>query len=100
MDHGPIVRITFQPSGRWIDVPAGTRLFDAVCRAGLPIATSCQAEGLCGRCGLEVLAGAEHLSVLGAEEARVRRAQGVPAALRLACLTTVHGSVTVRARYW
>ncbi len=94
------VRITFEPSGRWVDVPAGTRLFDAAHRAGLPVATSCQAEGVCARCGLRILRGGASLSPEGEDEARVKRAQGVPGALRLACLTTVHGPVTVTARYW
>jgi ferredoxin len=47
---------------RAVAVPRGTTLLDAVRRAGLPLARACRAEGLCGRCGLRVLAGAETLA--------------------------------------
>ncbi|RMG21007.1 MAG: (2Fe-2S)-binding protein [Deltaproteobacteria bacterium] len=94
------VPITFLPSGIVRYVPAGTRLFDAVQQAGLPMATACQAEGICGFCRLEILAGEAHLSPPTKQEADTKRRNEVPQTARLACLTTVHGPVTVRASYW
>ena len=55
-------QVHFQPSGRSIRVPAGTTLLEATHRAGLPMASACGADGICGRCGVEVLTGAAALS--------------------------------------
>ena len=51
------VTVRFQPEGREVRCRAARRLLDAVRSAGLPLASACGAEGLCGRCGLEILDG-------------------------------------------
>ena len=52
-----MVQIQFRPAGTTIDVPRGTLLIDAVRRAGLPIASPCGDDLICGRCGVRVLSG-------------------------------------------
>lgn len=94
-----MVRIRFEPSGREVEVPTGTRLYDAVRAAGLPIAAACGGEGTCGRCGLVVEGG--RLSEETAHEARVKAANRRRADLRLSCLCTVEaGPLVVRATWW
>lgn len=94
-----MVQIRFEPSGRTVEVPEGTRLYDAVVRARLPIAAACGAGGTCGRCGLQVLAG--RLSEETAHEARVKADNRRRPDLRLACLATVEeGPMVVTATYW
>jgi adenylate cyclase len=93
-------RVRFVPSGVEIDAPPGSTLLDATIAAGLPIARSCGADGVCGKCALHVLAGAEHLSAETPGEARIKVRQRVDAAQRLACRALLHGDVTVTASYW
>jgi 2Fe-2S ferredoxin len=96
-----VPRVSFQPSGRTVEVPAGSTLLDAAVSAGLPIARACGADGLCGRCGLRILAGAE--TGIGVEsdlEAAARRRNRLDPTLRLACRARVHGDVEVTAAYW
>ena len=81
-------------------MPAGTTLLDAALRAGLPIARSCGADGVCAKCGLVIVAGAEHLSAEGADEARIKQRNRVDAEMRLACRAKVQGDVTATAHYW
>jgi adenylate cyclase len=83
-----------------LEVPDGTTLLEAALRAGLPIARACAGGGLCGRCGLEVLAGAETLAAPDAAEQRAKQRNRVPAELRLACQVEVRGPLEVTAGYW
>jgi uncharacterized 2Fe-2S/4Fe-4S cluster protein (DUF4445 family) len=94
------VEVRFHPSGLRLRVEAGTRLLDAARRAGLPVASGCGAEGLCGRCGLHVLAGVLHLSAEEPAEAAAKRRNRIAPELRLACRAGVSGDVEVTASYW
>ena len=94
----PTVRVRFEPSGRELVVPAGTTLFQATRAAGLPLGSSCDGEGICGRCGLRLLAGA--LSPPGAREERVKRDNDVEPGLRLSCHARILSDVVVTTDYW
>jgi len=93
--------VSFQPSGRAIEVPAGSTLLDAALAAGLPIARACGADGLCARCGVRILAGAETgVDAESAAEVAVRRRNRLDPALRLACRAHVLGDLELTAPYW
>jgi ferredoxin len=104
------IEVRFQPSGahlrvaslgaRRLRVEAGTTLLEAARRAGLPMASACGADGICGRCGVQVLSGTQALSAESASEADVKRRNRIDSDLRLACRTGVNGPVTVSASYW
>jgi uncharacterized 2Fe-2S/4Fe-4S cluster protein (DUF4445 family) len=49
--------ITFQPSGRTVEVATGTALLEAMTRAGIEIDLSCGGEGTCGDCLVQILSG-------------------------------------------
>ncbi len=90
----------FQPSGACLRVSPGTTLLDAARRAGLPMASSCGADGICGRCGMQVLAGAAWLSAEAVDESEVKRRNRIDPERRLACRAGVTGPVEVTASYW
>jgi ferredoxin len=92
----PVVR--FAPRGICIDVPRGTRLIDAVRRAGLPIARACGDDLICALCGVRILSGG-----VGRESAVEREAKArnrIPKELRLACAIRVRRDLEVSAPYW
>jgi ferredoxin len=93
-------RVRLQPSGRAVRVGAGTSLLESARRAGLPIASACGGEALCGRCGVRVLSGASALAPADEPEARARRRNRVPAEQRLACRVAVSADLEVTASYW
>lgn len=94
-------RVTFRPSARSIEVPAGSTILDAALAAGVPIARACGAEGLCARCGVRVLAGAEaSVDEANAAEVAACLRNRLDPALRLACCARVLGDVEVAAAYW
>lgn len=94
----PLVR--FEPSGRSTDVKAGTSLYDAALAAGLPVAASCAAEFVCGKCNMTVTIGAEHLSKQTGKERDLLRQQARPETDRISCRTAVWGDCTVTTTYW
>ena len=92
--------VRFLPSEREIRVPAGTNLLEATRLAELPIASACGAGGLCARCGLEILQGADWLPTESPTEARAKHANRVDDRLRLACRIELQGDLVVTATYW
>jgi ferredoxin len=86
------------PSAATVEVPRGALLTDAIRAAGLPIATACGDELVCGRCGVRILRGkvAREKPV----ERAAKRRNRVPDDLRLACVIRVRGDLEVTADYW
>jgi ferredoxin len=81
-------------------VPQGTKLLDAVRRAGLPLARACNGHGLCARCGVQILAASQPLGGGDAEENDALERNQVDRELRLACKLELVGDLTVTAPYW
>jgi adenylate cyclase len=94
------VQVRFSPGGRTLRVPRGTTLLEAARRAGLPIASACGADGLCARCGVRILAGAEGLPPESAAERDAKRRNRIEPELRLACRVAPQTDVEVTASYW
>lgn len=95
------VRVRFLPSGTCVRVSPGTSLHEAIRLAGLPIASSCGSDGICGRCAVRVGAEAGRLSVETSGETRVKRDNRVDPSDRLACRARLEGGeVSVTASYW
>ena len=92
--------VTFLPSGKRVEVSSGTTLFAAATRAGLPVASSCDAEATCGKCNMQVLVGDAALSPREAIEIRLLAKEKKPAADRISCVTRVLGDCTVTTGYW
>jgi len=98
MTARPTVR--FEPSGVEIDVAAGTTLLEAARRAGLPVASACDRQFTCGRCGMFLLSGDERVTAESKREAEIKRRNRVDPELRLSCVIRVSADLTVTAPYW
>ena len=92
--------VRFLPSEREIRVPPGTTLLEAARRAGLPVASACGADGICARCGLDILQGGEGLPPESESEARIKNANRIDDGLRLACRIHLECDLVVTAPYW
>jgi 2Fe-2S ferredoxin len=93
-------RVNFIPSGRSSDVKQGTSLYDAAIQTGLPVAASCSAEFICGKCNMTVLSGGENLSKQTEKERSLLRRESRPESDRVSCRTAVFGDCTVTTTYW
>jgi ferredoxin len=94
------VRVTFTPLGTTAEAKPDETVLDAARRAGAPIGNSCGSVGVCGRCRVRLIAGAENLSAPTMIEIRVAAQRGFAADERLACQAVVMADVEVTTSYW
>lgn len=91
-------RIRCEPLGVVVEARPGETVFAALRRAGVPVGSACDAEGICGRCGLALLEG--RLTAPGPLERRVAADNRLSEGQRISCLARPLSDVTVRASYW
>jgi 2Fe-2S ferredoxin len=94
------VPIKIAKTGAVIEVEEGTVLMEALLESGLPVASSCGGEGVCGKCHIKVLDGAQNLSKESSEEKELKEVHDVHKSERISCQTRVLGPVTVSTTYW
>jgi ferredoxin len=92
--------VVFEPSGIRVSVEEDTLLLEAARSAGLPVASSCGANGVCSRCGLELLEGEELLAPESQRETEIKARNRIDPRLRLGCRTRVAANLRVTAPYW
>lgn len=69
-------------------------------QAGVPVASSCRGDGVCGKCRVTVMSGGENLSPELPLEMNRRLQLKIPANERLSCQAHVFGDVTIDTTYW
>lgn len=89
--------LTILPSGKSIDVAAGTTLLAAILSADETLNHKCQGKAACGTCHIYVQEGRKGVSKIGREEnERLDTIVGVGSKSRLACQATVLGTEDVK----
>jgi ferredoxin len=88
--------VSFAPLGRRAEAKPDETLLDAARRAAVPLGNSCGGVGVCARCVVEVLRGAESLTP--PTELELRR--GLDGRERLACQAIARGDVEITTTYW
>ncbi|HMN68551.1 MAG TPA: 2Fe-2S iron-sulfur cluster-binding protein [Bdellovibrionales bacterium] len=83
-----------------IEVPSGAKLMEELLKAGLPVASSCHGDGICAKCRVMVLEGAQNLSGINSTEQMLRDRLRIPREIRISCQTQVFGDVRVDTTYW
>jgi ferredoxin len=94
------MRVTFTPLGTSAEANPDETVLDTARRAGAPIGNSCGGVGVCGRCRIRVLGGAENLSAPTMIEARLASQRAFDPGERLACQAVVQADVEVTTGYW
>lgn len=90
--------VTFTPLGKEAAAKDDETLLDVARRAGVPLGNSCGGVGVCGRCKVRLVSGAENLSAPTSIE--VRFSKNFAADERMACQAVVTGACTVTTTYW
>ena len=92
--------VTLTPLGRTAEARADETLLDIARRAGAPLGNSCGGVGVCARCRIRVISGAENLSPPTTIESRVATQRKLDADERLACQAVVFGDCEITTSYW
>lgn len=92
--------ISFAKNRAPVQVELGANLMQALLASGLPVASSCNGDGVCAKCRINILRGAENLSPENDTEIFLKEKNKLTSAQRISCQTQVLGDVQVDATYW
>ena len=90
---------------RILETDATTTIFSLLRANDIPIASSCQSEGICGKCKIRIVSGSANLSPISIDEQRLAerlrwQLEGTKPE-RAACRTSVaSGTVIIETDYW
>jgi uncharacterized 2Fe-2S/4Fe-4S cluster protein (DUF4445 family) len=84
-----LVSVSFQPSDRTVDVPAGTDLFSLMVHLGLKHSNTCGGKGKCGKCKVKIEEGLHGLNPPTETELKHLRPEEIGQGYRLACAVQV-----------
>lgn len=97
-------KITIKRLGQVLEVAVGDNLMSALMAGGLPVASSCHGDGICGKCGVIVentgVPPERALSPINEDELGFRQRGQLPEGKRLSCQCIVLDDVTIDAPYW
>ena len=93
-------QISFVRSFEPIQVEASSNLMQTLLKNGIPVASSCGAEGVCTKCRIQIIEGLENLSRENERELALREQHPCPEDLRVSCQTDIYGDITVDTEYW
>lgn len=94
------MNVRFVPLDKSADAKADETLLDAARRANAPLGNSCGGIGICARCRVRIVEGAENLSAPTSVEERVSQQRGLAPDERLACQAVVRGDCAITTTYW
>lgn len=92
--------IQFIKDKKPIFIEEGSNLMKALLDAGLPVASSCGGDGICGKCRITILAGMEHLSLPSGQEEFLSKKMNLKSNERISCQVKIKGDVILDATYW
>jgi ferredoxin, 2Fe-2S len=92
--------ISFVKGRAPIDVADGSNLMRSLLSNGVPVASSCNGDGVCTKCRIKIISGKENLSPESELEQDLKDIHDVNKDERISCQVTVHGPVTVDTGYW
>ena len=92
--------VSFIPLGTRAEARNDESILDVARRAGVPLGNSCGGVGVCTRCKVRVIDGAENLSPATSIEVRFGSSRGFAEDERMACQAVVLGDCAVTTTYW
>lgn len=93
-------KITIPKMKRSISVNAGANLMQGLLEQGIPVASSCRGDAVCGKCWVRVIAGIEALNNPNSEELQLREKLQLKDNQRISCQVQVFGDIQIETPYW
>lgn len=92
--------ISFAKNRSPIECLEGINLMQMLQSQQIPVASSCLGDGICGKCKVQVLSGAENLSPIADREQFLKTRLKMAANERVSCQCSVHGDICIDTSYW
>lgn len=92
--------ISFKKNRATLSVSEGSNLMEALLEAGLPVASSCHGDGVCAKCKIQILEGAQNLTSENDTEKFLRESKDLPKDHRVSCQVQILGDIKIDASYW
>lgn len=83
-----------------LKVIPGANLMKSLLEAEVPVASSCNGDGVCAKCRLEITQGSENLSHPNETELFLKEKFELKKSQRISCQTFVLDDVEIDASYW
>ena len=83
-----------------IDVEAGSNLMSLLLENGVPVASSCNGDGVCAKCRVQIKAGVENISPINETEEILQDRESLKSGTRFSCQVTVFGEIEIDTPYW
>ena len=83
-----------------LSVDHSANLMKSLLAHDLPVASSCHGEGVCAKCRVSVVQGADHLSPASELELHLIKKNNIPKGIRISCQVQVLGDVEIDTGYW
>jgi 2Fe-2S ferredoxin len=93
-------QISFKKPRPPLEVRTGANLMRALLDGGLPVASSCGGEGICGKCRIQILSGGENLTRPTPLESKRAEKDMLASDERISCQTRIRGDIRVDTTYW
>ena len=81
-------------------VERGAVLMKALLEVEVPVASSCNGDGICSKCRIRIVAGQDQLSAETELEKSLRLKNKVSDEYRISCQTQVFGDIEIDTDYW
>jgi 2Fe-2S ferredoxin len=81
-----------------IEVSVGANLMESLLADQVPVASSCNGDGVCAKCRIQILSG--EVSKPNELEMDLLKANGISGQTRISCQTQVISDITIDATYW
>ncbi len=94
----PKIKVT--KSQKVFEVPVGANLMKSLLENNLPVASSCDGDGVCGKCSIQIVSGMTHISTANDTEKFLADVHDLEKNERISCQVEVLGDIEVDTRYW
>ncbi len=92
--------VSIKKTQKSFQIEKGSNLMKSLLENGRPVASSCNGDGVCAKCRIQILSGSENLSAPNETELFLREKFQLKANERISCQTEILGDITVDATYW
>lgn len=100
-----MAKIFFNPSKtdlckKTLSISVDDSLMKVLLLAGIPVASSCHGEGICGKCKITITKGIHHILPESELEINLKKKNNLNENERFACLIKITDDVEIDTSYW